>query len=169
VASWNIQAEKAPRRARIMPIRIAAVIILLVTTAAVAQTQTGQTQPQSQIPGAAAYQPKFPGDPAHSDAEAAALGYMRTLVNAQKLYYKRHQAYATSLRELVGQGSFTRRMASTDRGDYTVHFRSTGKTYSVSLVPRQFDPAHRAFYVDETGLFHAEDDKPATKQSPELI
>jgi len=26
------------------------------------------------------YQPKFPGDPAHSDSEAAALGYMRTLL-----------------------------------------------------------------------------------------
>ncbi len=115
-----------------------------------------------------AYMPKFPGDPAHSDAEAAALGYMRTVINAQKIFRKRHNAWAASLHELVGQGSFTRRMEKSDRGDYTVHFRSTGKEYSLSLVPRQFDTAHRAFYVDETGEFRADDAKPATKNSPPL-
>ena len=147
-----------------MPIRIAVVIILLVTGSAVAQPQT--QAPPLQEP--AAYQPKFPGDPAHSDAEAAALGYMRTVINAQKIYYKRHQAYATMLNQLVGQGSFTRRMVRTDRGDYTVQFRGTGKTYSLTLVPRQYDAAHRAFYVDESGQFRVEADKPASKSSPEL-
>ncbi len=136
------------------PITLAAIILLIATLAA---AQTSQPAP---------YQPKFPGDPAHSDAEAAALGYMRTVVNAQKIYHKRHNAYATSLSELIGQGSFTRRMAKTDRGDYTVHFRSTGKQYSVSLAPRQFDEAHRAFYVDDSGVYRAESDKPATKESP---
>ncbi len=132
-----------------------AAIILLSTT--LLAGQIGQPVP---------YQPKFPGDPAHSDAEAAALGYMRTVVNAQKVYHKRHNAYATALNELVGQGSFTRRLVRTDRGDYTVHFRSTGKQYSLSLVPKQFDPTHRAFYVDETGVYRAESDKPADKESP---
>jgi hypothetical protein len=32
-----------------------------------------------------AYQPKFAGDPAHSDSEALALGYMRTVLRAQRL------------------------------------------------------------------------------------
>ncbi len=124
--------------------------------------QIGQAAPGQPVP----YQPKFPGDPAHSDAEAAALGYMRTVVNAQRIYHKRHIAYATSLNELVGQGSFTRRLVRTDRGDYTVHFRSTGKEYSLSLVPKQFDDAHRAFYVDETGVYRGETGKPANKESP---
>ena len=31
------------------------------------------------------YQPKFKGDPAKSDSEAAALGYMRTVLRAQKI------------------------------------------------------------------------------------
>ena len=31
------------------------------------------------------YQPKFPGDPARSDSEAQALGYMRVVIRAQKL------------------------------------------------------------------------------------
>ena len=58
----------------------------------------------------AAYQPKFKGDPAHSSAEAAALGYMRTVTMAERLYKKKHAQYATSLSELVAHGSFTRRM-----------------------------------------------------------
>lgn len=131
--------------------------VILVTAALAAPAQTGAE---------ASYQPKFAGDPAHSEPEAAALGYMRTLVYAQRIYHKRHNAYATSLNELVGQGSFTRRLVRPDRGDYTVHFRSTGKEYSLSLVPKQFDPAHRAFYVDETGVYRGEEDKPATKESP---
>src|SRR5512146_1493427 len=105
----------------------------------------------AQIAGAPEYKPKFRGDPAHSEAEAAALGYMRTVAVAERQYYKKHNAYTTSLAGLVGHGSFTRRMVAAERGDYTVTFHSTGKAYSLALVPRQFDPAHRAFYIDETG------------------
>src|SRR5438874_4320566 len=71
----------------------------------------------------AAYQPKFKGDPARSDSEAAALGYMRTLLRAQNIYKKKNAHYATSLQDLSKTGSFTRRMVVTDRGDYTVKFR----------------------------------------------
>jgi len=112
------------------------------------------------------YQPKFPGDPAHSDAEAAALGYMRTVANAQREFKKKHGAYATTLRELVGSVSFTRRMVSTQRGDYTVSFHSTGKDYWLTMAPRQFDAAHRAFYMDASGVIRAETDKLATRESP---
>ena len=115
------------------------------------------------------YKPKFPGDPARSETEAAAMGYMRVVVNAQKNYSHKHNGqYATSLAALVGQGSFTRRLERTDRGDYTVRFHSTGKAYSVALLPRQFDAAHRAFYLDESGEFRVEDTQPASKTSPEL-
>jgi len=119
-----------------------------------------QSAPQAE------YTPKFPGDPAHSDAEAAALGYMRTVANAQRDYKKRHNDYATSLADLVGHVSFTRRMVNTDRGDYTVKFKSTGKEYALSLEPKQFDALHRAFYMDESGTIRGEDDKPATATSP---
>ena len=77
-------------------------IIVVLTIAAAAQT---------------AYQPKFPGDPAHSDPEAAALGYMRTVANAQREYKKKFGHYAASLYALAGGArSFTKRMARTDRG-----------------------------------------------------
>ncbi len=114
------------------------------------------------------YTPQFKGDPAHSSAEAAALGYMRTVITAQKLYNRKHGSYATSLQALVASGSFTRRMINTDRGEYTAQFHSTGKAYSLSMTPKQFAPAHRAFFADETGVIHVEEDKPATASSPKL-
>jgi hypothetical protein len=76
-------------------------LVFMLTAAAFSQTE------------APAYTPKFPGDPAHSNAEAAALGYMRTVGMAQRAYNKKHGGYATSLAALVGSGSFTRRMTST--------------------------------------------------------
>src|SRR5215831_13062529 len=48
-----------------------------------------------------AYTPKFPGDPARSDSEAAALGYMRTVLRAQKEYKTKHGDYAKTLAELA--------------------------------------------------------------------
>src|SRR5580692_912251 len=65
-----------------------------------------------------AYQPKFKGDPARSESEANALGYMRTVIRAQQQYFKKNDKYAPTLAELVHTGSFTRRMTETNRGDY---------------------------------------------------
>ena len=112
-----------------------------------------------------AYTPKFPNDPAHSNAEAAALGYMRTVLGAQREYRKKHGDYAPSLAALVHSGSFTKRMVSTDRGEYTVHFRGTKDGFSLGMIPRRFDPEHRAFYTDESGRIRAEAEKPATAES----
>jgi hypothetical protein len=143
---------------------VSIMLLLAVITPAVAQTPATQQAPSS----APAYQPKFAGDKAHSNAEAGALGYMRTVVSAQKAYKAKHGKYAVSLPALVGSGSFTRRMQLTDRGDYTVAFHSKPEGYSLTLTPKQFAPEHRAFYVDETGVFRAEDDKPTTQSSPVL-
>src|SRR5436305_14708151 len=85
----------------------------------------------------AAYQPKFAGDPAKSDSEASALGYMRTVLRAQREYKKRNNHYATSLAQLVHTGSFTKRMVNTDRGDYTVGFRSHKDGFELTLTPKQ--------------------------------
>lgn len=129
---------------------------------------SAQQEPNAAAPSGSTYQPKFAGDKAHSNAEAAALGYMRTVVSAQKVYKSKHGNYASSLAALVGSGSFTRRMAQTDRGDYTVNMKSKSQGYSLALTPKQFGAEHRAFYVDETGLFRVEDNKPATGSSPVL-
>ena len=106
--------------------------------------------------------------PARSQDETVTLGYMRTVVNAQKNYKKKYGEYATSLVALVHSGSFTKRMANTDRGVYTVHFRGKPEGYSLSLTPKQFAPDRRAFYVDETGKIRVEEAKPATAESPLL-
>jgi type II secretory pathway pseudopilin PulG len=131
----------------------AAVSMMLVTLLASAQ---------------AVYQPKFKGDPARSDSEAAALGYMRTFLRAQKLYKKKNGHYATSLMDLSKTGSFTRRMASTERGDYTVKFRShkDKDTFEITMVPKQLDAEHRSFFADEDGTIRGDDQKEADESSP---
>jgi hypothetical protein len=137
--------------------------ILLLCAAAV--PALAQEPAPSEAP---AYQPKFAGDKAHSNVEAGALGYMRTVVSAQKVYKTKHGKYAESLPALIGSGSFTRRMQQTDRGDYTVSFHAKPQGYALAVTPKQFDPQHRAFFVDESGVFRAEDDKPAAPSSPVL-
>lgn len=115
------------------------------------------------------YQPKFKGDPARSDSEAAALGFMRTVVNAERTYKTRHNTYTSSLQALAGTGSVTRRtVASNKRGDYTVSYHEEHDGYRLSLTPDHIDATHRAFFVDQNGKIKAEEDKPATEESPDL-
>lgn len=103
-----------------------------------------------------------------SPAEAAAVGYLRTVLTAERMYKKKHGVYAQSLAGLLGSGSFTRRMTRTDRGDYIVQFGASGAGFFASLAPKTFDAQHRAFFVDADGVVRVEDDKPATRQSPPL-
>jgi hypothetical protein len=121
-------------------------------------------------PAQTTYQPKFKGDPARSDSEAAALGYMRTFLRAQRIYKKKNDHYATSLLELVHTGSFTRRMASTDRGDYTVKFtpHKEKDTFEVIMAPKQQDPTHRSFFAKEDGVIRASEQGEADEHSPVL-
>jgi hypothetical protein len=126
-------------------------------------------------PPSGSYQPKFPGDPARSDSEAAALGYMRVVLRAQRLYQKKHDKYADTLADLAGTGSFTKRMASTtDRGDYTASFKlhkEKGKDeegFILTMTPKQMDADHRSFYAEEDGVIHADDQKAADADSPKI-
>src|SRR5881296_3799444 len=100
-----------------------------------------------------AYQPKFKGDPARSDSEAAALGYLRTFLRAQRVYKKKNGHYATTLMDLAKTGSFTKRMVATERGDYTVKFRphKDKDTFELTMVPKQPAADHRSFFSDEQG------------------
>ena len=118
----------------------------------------------------AVYQPKFKGDPARSDAEAGALGYLRTFLRAQKIYKKKNDHYATSLLDLAHIGSFTRRMVNTDRGDYTVKFKAhkDKDTFEITMVPKQFAPDHRSFFSDEEGKIRVDEQKEADDSSPIL-
>ena len=130
-----------------------------------------QAAPQSatspSTPGA--YQPKFSGDPARSESEAQALGYMRVVLRAQREYKKRHDKFATSLPALAGTGSFTKRMArSTERGDYTASFRSQKDGFILTMTPKQIDSEHRSFYAEEDAVIHADDEKAADQSSPKI-
>ena len=123
----------------------------------------------AQVAPPAPYQPKFAGDPARSESEAQALGYMRVVLRAQKEYKKRHDKYAESLPALAGTGSLTKRMArSTDRGDYSVGFQTNKDGFILAMTPKQMDTEHRSFYAEEDGVIHADDQKAADLNSPKV-
>jgi hypothetical protein len=132
--------------------RLLAVACILATVAA------GQTTPQEK--------PLLRG--ANSPDESAAIGYMNVVIRAESLFKKKHDHYAKSLKELVGSGSFTRRMTKTDRGSYMVGYTSNGEAFSVTLTPKAFDEQHRAFYADEDGTIRVDSEHPANAQSPPL-
>lgn len=139
------------------------VAILAVLAIAVA---TLSVPPLGQSAQAPAYQPKFPGDPARSDSEAAALAYMRVVLRAQHRFQKQYDHFATSLTELVHSGSFTKRMVDPNRGDYTAGFRGKKDSFILTMTPQHLDAQHRSFYAEDDGKIHAEEDKPADADSP---
>ena len=141
-------------------------LVILTGLALAASTLLAQAPaPATQTP-APAYQPKFPGDPARSDSEAAALAYMRVVLRAQHQFNKQYGHFATSLAELVHSGSFTKRMVNPDRGDYTAGFQGKKDSFILTMTPRQLDAQHRSFYAEDDGKIHAEQDKPADGDSP---
>jgi len=138
------------------------------------QTTTQTTAPaQTAAPASATYQPKFAGDPARSESEAQALGYMRVVLRAQREYKKRHDKYADSLAALAGTASFTKRMSqTTDRGDYTASFSPHKEKdkdgFVLTMTPNHMDSEHRSFYAEEDGAIHADDQKAADQDSPKV-
>jgi hypothetical protein len=120
-----------------------------------------QTQPSPQT-----YQPKYRGDPARSDSENLALGYMRVVLRAQRLFDKKNGHYATSLPELVHWGTFQKRMVNPDRGDYTVSFKGKKDSFVLTMTPKNMDAQHRSFYAEDDGKIHADETKAADANSP---
>lgn len=128
-----------------------------------------QSEPAPAAPDQAtapAYTPKFRGDPARSDSEAAALAYMRVVIRAQHQFNKQYGHYATTLAELVHSGSFTKRMVDPNRGDYTASFKGKKDGYMLTMTPRNLDAQHRSFYAEDDGKIHADEAKPADAESP---
>jgi len=139
--------------------------VLVAVGSLLAQDAAPSTAPAPQT-SAPAYQPKFPGDPARSDSEAAALAYMRVVLRAQRRFQKQYDHFATSLEELVHSGSFTKRMVNPDRGDYTASFKGKKDSFVLTMTPKNMDAQHRSFYAEDDGKIHADDTKPADASSP---
>jgi len=141
------------------------ILAIAMMATGVLRVQGQAAAPPQQAPDA--YQPKFAGDPARSESEAQALGYMRVTLRAQHEYKKRHNRFADSLEALAGTGSFTKRMAhTTDRGDYTAAFRPNKDGFALTMTPKHLDAEHRSFYAEDDGAIHADDQKPADSDSP---
>lgn len=146
------------------------VVIAVVVAIPIAAQQTepaAAPAPQAEIPQTTppAYTPKFHGDPARSESEAAALAYMRVVMRAEVGFHKRYGHYATTLRELVHSGTFTQRMVNPDRGDYTVSYRGKSDNYALTMTPKTLDAQHRSFYADDDGKIHADETKTADASS----
>ncbi|MFZ0773127.1 MAG: hypothetical protein WCA49_02320 [Candidatus Sulfotelmatobacter sp.] len=141
-------------------------ILLIYVALAIAIPSLGQRLLAQQSSGPSAYTPKFPGDPARSDSEAAALGYMRVVLRAQHRFEKQYGHFATSLAELVHSGSFTKRMVDPNRGDYTASFQGKKDSFILTMTPQHLDAQHRSFYAEDDGKIHADEEKPADANSP---
>lgn len=128
------------------------------------QAPASSTQSPDQMQST--YKPKFPGDPAHSDSEAAALAYMRVVIRAQKQFNKQYGHYATTLPELVHTGSFTKRMVNAQQGDYTASFKGKKDSYVLTMTPNHMDADHRSFYAEDDGKIHADAENAADEKSP---
>ena len=160
-------------RRRMQWVGVGIVAIGMMTVLLARGQSSAPSSAQSSAPptaqAAATYQPKFAGDPAKSESEAQALGYMRTVLRAQHAYKKRHDKFAETLEALAGTGSFTKRMAqSTDRGDYTASFRTHHDGFVLTMTPKQLDAEHRSFYAEDDGAIHADDQKAADMESPKI-
>jgi hypothetical protein len=135
-------------------------------TASLSAQETPANPTQSPDQTQSTYKPKFPGDPAHSDSEAAALAYMRVVIRAQKQFNKQRGYYAMSLPDLVHTGSFTKRMVNPQQGDYTVSFKGKKDSYVLTMTPNHMDADHRSFYAEEDGKIHGDAENVADEKSP---
>lgn len=136
---------------------------------AVIMMGAGMALAQAPAETSSQYKPQFAGDPARSESEAQALGYMRVVLRAQREYKKRHDKFADSLWALAGTASFTKRMAqSTDRGDYTASFRTHKDGFVLTMTPNHMDSEHRSFYAEDDMVIHADDQKAADSESPKV-
>jgi hypothetical protein len=168
---WLDNARRHPRRRFSMKnnsTRFLALIagLTIAASAVFAQEPAPATAAASPQAPASTYQPKFAGDPARSDSEAAALAYMRVVIRAQRQFNKQYDHFATSLAELVHSGSFTKRMVDPHRGDYTVSFEGQKDSFILTMTPNQLDAQHRSFYAEDDGKIHADEEKPADAKSP---
>jgi len=139
------------------------VVVLVALAASVLFSPARVVAAQTPAPD---YKPKFAGDPARSDSEAAALGYMRVVLRAQRQFQKQYGHFATSLTELVHSGSFTKRMVDPHRGDYNVDFKGKKDSFILTMTPNHLDAQHRSFYAEDDGKIHADEEKPADANSP---
>jgi hypothetical protein len=145
---------------------IVAFVFIVAFSVFAQQPEPAQSPTLPGAAGGATYTPKYKGDPALSDSEFAALAYMRVVIRAQKAFNKQYGHYATALPELVHSGTFTKRMVSPNRGDYTVGFKGKKDSYLLTMMPKALDATHRSFYAEDDGKIHADDSKPADGNSP---
>ena len=145
---------------------VAAILLAACAVAQDAPPAPSAPPAETPAPQAPVYQPKFAGDPARSDSEAAALAYMRVVLRAQRQFNKQYNHFAVTLAELVHSGSFTKRMVNPVRGDYTASFKGKTDSFILTMTPKALDAQHRSFYAEDDMKIHADETNPADGDSP---
>ena len=116
--------------------------------------------PAAQAP-VPAYQPKFPGDPARSDSEAAALAYMRVVLRAQHQFKSStaispHPSPNSSTPD-PSPNAWSIPIAATT----PPAFKGKKDSFILTMTPNHLDAQHRSFYAEDDGKIHADEEKPA--------
>ncbi len=149
-----------------MKLSTALFALFLLVAAVAAQTAPAQAPA---APTAPAYTPHGPDDLARSTSEYNSIAYMKTVLTNERDYKKKMGHYSATLMALTGGGrSFTKRMARTDRGDYTVSYSGGKEGFVLKLTPKQPDPTRRAFFMDANGTIRVSESGPATAESEPL-
>ena len=127
---------------------------------------------QTPAEAASQYKPQFAGDPARSESEAQALGYMRVVLRARtRIQETAWQVSRIHWRRWRGRHpSPSVWRTRTDRGDYMAASasRCTTRGFVLTMTPKQMDSEHRSFYAEEDGVIHADDQKAADSDSPKV-
>ena len=147
-------------------IQMSALLIAVLLAVCTLYAQDAAPTAPPAAPQAPTYTPKYHADPARSDSEFAALAYTRVVMRAQMLFNKQYGHYAISLAQLVHTGTFTQRMVNTERGDYTVGFKSKKDNFVLTMTPKNLDAQHRSFYAENDGKIHADETNAADSNSP---
>ena len=95
-----------------------------------------------------AYEPKFKGYPAKSESEAAALGYMRTVLRAQKTVQEKERQVRPNP---CGPGPYRivyqAHGATPTAGTIPSASKPIKTAFDLTMTPKQLDAEHRSFYA----------------------
>jgi len=100
--------------------------------------------------------------------ENAALDAIRKTTEAQATYFKVNRRYALTYEELVEAHLLASEPSAGQTGyDFKLRPAADAQTYKLSVVPADSGATTvRRFFVDQTGVIHADAGKDASAESP---
>ena len=102
--------------------------------------------------------------------ESAALDAVRKTNEAQATYFKMNRRYALTYEELVQARLLASEPSPAQIGyDFKLRPAADAQTYKLVVIPGDSSASSaRRFFLDQSGVIHAETGKEATADSPEV-